>query len=163
MEQVRFVSRSRMSRRHFVSAYDAQSRGLEGFEQLRAGPQTEVLRQVGKDQPPLTARLQMLRQRREKSAQHAAFGIEDSAFHGRAWPRGNPWRVADNERCATFWKKVRLYDIDVFRKPEPVNVLPRTRQGAWIEIGSDHAFDTAPCKYRGEHTAARADIERNAG
>src|SRR5262249_34142465 len=66
MEHVRFVSRSRVSRRHIVSAYDAQSRSLEGFEQLRAGPQTEVFRQVGKDQPSLTARLQMLRQRRQK-------------------------------------------------------------------------------------------------
>ena len=56
MERIRFVSRSRMSRRHIVSAQDAQSRSLELFEQLRAGPQAQMLRQVGKDQPPLTAR-----------------------------------------------------------------------------------------------------------
>ena len=64
MERIRFVSGSRMSRRHIVSAQDAQSRSLELFEQLRAGPQAQMLRQVGKDQPPLTARLQMLWQRR---------------------------------------------------------------------------------------------------
>ncbi len=63
MQRVRFVSGSRMSRRHIVSAQDAQSRSLELFEQLRAGPKAEMLRQVGKDQPPLTARLQMLWQR----------------------------------------------------------------------------------------------------
>ena len=35
-----------MSRRHIAPAQDAQSRSLEGFEQLSAGPQTEALRQV---------------------------------------------------------------------------------------------------------------------
>ena len=162
MKRIRFVSGSRMSRRHIVSAQDAQSRSLELFEQLRAGPQAQMLRQVGKDQPPLTARLQMLWQLRQESAQHSAFGIVDSVFHGRARPRGNPWRVADHERRATFGKKVRLHDIDAFRKPELSNVLTRTRQRAWIEIGRDHAFDATPCKYRGEHTGARADIESNA-
>jgi len=44
MERVRFVSGSRMSRRYIVSAQNAQSRSLELFEQLRAGPQTEVFR-----------------------------------------------------------------------------------------------------------------------
>jgi hypothetical protein len=46
MERIRFVSGSRMSRRHLVSAQDAQSRSLELFEQLRAGPKTEMLSQV---------------------------------------------------------------------------------------------------------------------
>jgi hypothetical protein len=32
MERVRFISGSRMSRRHIVSAQDAQSRSLELFE-----------------------------------------------------------------------------------------------------------------------------------
>ena len=45
MKRIRFVSGSRMSRRHFVSAQDAQSRSLELFEQLRAGPQA-------RDAPP---------------------------------------------------------------------------------------------------------------
>jgi hypothetical protein len=122
-----------------------------------------MLRQVRKDQPALTTRLQMPWQGLEKSAQHSAFGVVDSVFHGRARPRGNPWRVADHERRATFGKKVRVHDNDAFRKPEQSNVLTRTRQRAWIEIGRDHAFDATPCKYRGQHTGARADIESNAG
>ncbi len=64
-----------------------------------------MLRQVGQDQPPLAARLQMLRQRRQKSTQHPAVGIVDSVFHGRARPRGNPGRVADHERRAAFGKR----------------------------------------------------------
>src|SRR5215472_1482464 len=163
MERVRFVSGARMSRRHIVSTHDAQPRNLEFSEQLHAGPQTEVLRQVGKDQPPLAARLQMPRQRSEKSAQHSAVEIVDSVFHGRARPRRNPWRVADNKPRATFGKKVRLHDIDTIRKPELSNVLTRTRQRAWIEIGGDHVFDATPRKYRGEHTGARTDIESKAG
>src|SRR5579863_3836733 len=121
MEQVRLVSGSRMSRRDIVPAQDAQSRSLEGFEQLSAGPQTEALRQVGKDQPPLTAKLQMLGQRPQESVQHSAFGIVDSVLHGRARPRGDPWRVADNERRATFRKEVCLHHVDALRKPEPAN------------------------------------------
>src|SRR5688572_5722890 len=122
-----------------------------------------MLRQVGKDQPPLAARLQMSWQRAQKSTQHSALGVIDSVFHGRARPRGNPWRVADHERRATFGKQVRLHDIDAFRKPELSNVLTRALQRTWIEIGRDHAFDAAPCQYRGEHTGAGADIESNAG
>ena len=81
MERIGFVSGSRMSWRHIVSAHDAQSRSLDLFEQLSAGPKTEMLRQVRKNQPPLSARLQMFGQRPQKSAQHAAFGIVDSVFH----------------------------------------------------------------------------------
>ena len=162
MERIRFVSRSRMSRRHIVSAHDAQTRSLEILEQACAGPQTQMLRQVGKDQPPLTARREMPWQRLQKSAQHLAVGIVDSVFHGRARPRGNPWRVADHERRATFGKKVRLHDIDAFDKPQLSNVFTRTRQRARLEIGRDHAFDATTCQYRGEHTGARADIESNA-
>src|ERR1700755_266764 len=103
-----------------------------------------MLGQVRKDQPPLTARFQMLRQRPEKSAQHSAFGIVDTVFHGRARPRGNPWRVADHERSSAFGKKIRLHDINAFGKPELSNVLTRTRQRARIEIRSDHAFDATP-------------------
>ena len=163
MKRIRFVSRPRMSRRHIVSAQHAQSRSLELFEQLRAGPQAEMLRQVGKDQPPLTARLQMRWQPAQESAQHPAFGIVDSVLHGRARPRGNPGRVADHERRATFGKKVRLHDLDAFRKPELSDVFTRTGQRARIEVGRDHAFDATPRQYRGEHTGARADIESDAG
>src|SRR5215472_6228257 len=105
----------------------------------------------------------MLRQRAEKSAQHSAFGIVDSVFHGRTWPRGNPWWVANNERRAAFGEKVRLHDSDALRKPKLPNVRGRTCHRAWIEICSDHAPDATPCKYRGEHTGARADIESNTG
>jgi hypothetical protein len=38
MKWIRFVSGSGVSRRHIVSAQDAQPRSLELFEQLRAGP-----------------------------------------------------------------------------------------------------------------------------
>ena len=57
---------------------DAQSRSLELFEQLRAGPQAQMLRQVGKDQPPLAARLQMLWQLRRGI--RAASGCRDRRF-----------------------------------------------------------------------------------
>src|SRR4051794_7625718 len=95
MKRVGFVTGSWMSRLYIVSANDAQSRSFELFEQPRAGSQTEVFRQVGKDQPALAARLQMVWQRPQEAAQHPAFGIVDSIFQGRARPRGNPWRVAD--------------------------------------------------------------------
>src|SRR4051812_12659146 len=141
MERVRFVSGSWMSRLHIVSTYDAQSRTFDLFEQPRAGSQSQVFREVGKDQPALAARPQMVRQRPQESAQHSAFGIIDSVFQRRARPRGNPWRIADNERRATFGKKIRLHDFDVVRKPEVHNILARTRQRAWIEIGSDNALN----------------------
>src|SRR6186713_2588836 len=120
-----------------------------------------MLRQVRKDQPPPTARLQMLWQCLEKSTQHPAFGIVDSAFHGRARPRGNPRGVANHESGATAGKKIRLHDIDAFRKAELTNVFTRTRQCTRIEVGSDYAFNATPCKYRGKHTGTRANIEGN--
>jgi hypothetical protein len=163
MERIGFVSGSRMSRRYLVSADDAQSGGFERFEQLRAGSQTEMLRQIGKDQPSLCARLQMLGQRSQESAQHSAFRIINAAFHGRARPCGNPWWVTDDERRSSFRKKVRQHDFDALRKPQPVNVLTRTRQRSWIQIGSDYAPESTPGKHRSEHTGTGADIEGNAG
>ena len=41
----------------------------------------------------------------QKSTQHSAFGIVDSAFHGRARPRGNPWRVADHSAARPSGKR----------------------------------------------------------
>ena len=163
MEQIRLVSGSWMSRLHIVSSNDAQSGSLEPFEQPRARSQAQVFRQVGKDQPALAARLQMVRQRPQESAQHLAFVIVYSVFQRRARPRGNPWRITDDERRATVGKKVRLHDIDAVRKTELYNILTGTGQRAWIEIGGDNALNAAPCKYRGEHTGARADIESNTG
>src|SRR5687767_13299209 len=105
----------------------------------------------------------MLWQRLEKFAQHPAFGIVDSVFHGRTRTRGNPWRIADHERRATFGKKIRLHDLDAFGEPESLDVLPRTLERAWFEIGRHHAFDATPGQYRGEYSSACADIEGDAG
>jgi hypothetical protein len=73
-----------------------------------------VLGQVGENQPAFAARLQVLRQRFEKSAQHPAIGIENSIFHGRTRPRRYPRRIADHQRRAAFGKEIRLDDIDAF-------------------------------------------------
>ena len=162
MERIRFVSGSRMSRGHIVSAHDAQTRSREILEQACAGPQTQMLRQIGKDQPPLTSWREMPWQRLQKSAQHLAVGIVDSIFHGRARPRGNPLRISDHERRATVGKKVRQHDIDAFAEPQLSNVVTRTRQRARLQIGRDHAFDATTCQYHGEHTGARANVEGNA-
>src|ERR1700761_4434852 len=120
-----------------------------------------MLREIRKDQPSLAVRHQMLRQPRQESPQHRAFRVVDCILQERAGARRKPRRVTDDECSATLRKQVRLHDIDSFRDREPLEVLARALQRAWVEISCDQTFDTTPGQYGCEHTSARTDIESN--
>ena len=87
-----------------MASDDSQTCAFELVEQLCTRAKSEVLGEIGKNQPPLATRFEVLRQRAEKSAEHAALGIIDSVFHGGARPSRKPRRIADHERRAAFWK-----------------------------------------------------------
>src|SRR5665213_3564244 len=97
MQRVAFVGCFRMHGTHIDSIDDLQSRGIECREQLRSSPQAKMLGEIRQDQPALAAWRKVCAQPVEESTQHAAFKIVDSMLDGRAWPRGNPRRIAHHQ------------------------------------------------------------------
>jgi len=69
---------------------------FDGCEQLVAGSQAEVFRQVGEDEPALAARFEVGGQAPEDIAEHGTVPVVDALFEGRGRPGGEPGRVADD-------------------------------------------------------------------
>ncbi len=149
-----------MDRPHVASTQHLQPRGVE---RTRATP-------IVDRRPRCSARSERISQpsppgsrcagsAAQESAQHAALGVVDPVLERRARPRGNPGRVAHDERRPPFGKEIRLHDLHLLRQPEALEVLARARQRAGILIGGDHASYAAPREHRRQHAGPRADVE----
>src|SRR5580700_8071013 len=105
--------------RPYIRALDnLEPRGIEPGKQLRPRPQSQVLREIRKDQPALAPWLQMRRQRTEEAAQHLTPGVVDATLDGRTRPRRNPGRIADHERRPPFRVQIRVEYLHALQQPE---------------------------------------------
>ncbi len=123
---------------------DSQASLFERGEKLGARPQTQVLRQVGQDEPAFAARNEMRGQAAQETEQHAAVLVVDGRLDGRARPGGQPRGIADDERRATLREQIGIHHLNLLGDTETRDVVACASESARVPVGRDD--DIAPLR-----------------